>query len=258
MEQIYIGAMFFTVGICVGSFYNVLIYRLPRDMGFVRGRSFCPSCSHSLGAADLIPIISFAALGGKCRYCKEKISARYPLMECLVGLLFVLAYMRYGISLETAKYLILWSMLLIVGIIDLDNMFIMESVLFFFGVLLVIMAIACRDDIINSLLGAAAGLVMYYIIYFLAKRYYKKEAFGSGDVLLMLLIGFAVGLKHVLLAALMPFYLAGLYLIVRQLMKRRLSRNSEIPFGPFMCLSAWLISMYGQEIQDFLFRLVEF
>lgn len=239
----------------MGSFYNVVIYRMPQGMGIAKGRSFCPSCRHDLSPLDLVPVLSFIFLKARCRYCHERISSRYPLVELLVGLLFLLAYMTYGLTLNMVYHILFWSMLVIVGLIDLDTMYILDSILVFFGIAMVIFAAINKLNLLDCFIGALIGGAVYLAIYLISKVAYKREAFGTGDILLMLLIGFFAGKRFALLASILPFYFAGLALIIAAFLKKNIKMQSELPFGPFICLSAWLISLYGPNIQEFILNL---
>lgn len=256
MEEIVIGTLLFLYGISMGSFYNVIIYRLPLEIGIVRGRSFCPDCKHNLVALDLVPIFSFVFLKGKCRYCDKKISMRYPLVELLVGLLFLLAYLKYGFTLNMLYHIVFWSMLVIVGLIDLDTMYIFDSVLIFFGVVQIALLLANKVDLMDSFIGAAIGAGIYFLIYLISRIVYKKEAFGTGDIILMALIGLFVGKEYAILASILPFYFAFIALIIMVIKKSVIENRQEMSFGPFMCLSAWLISMYGEGIQGFILNIL--
>ena len=112
------GILVFLYGLIFGSFYNVVIYRVPADKSIAKGRSMCGSCNHTLAAKDLVPVLSWVFLKARCRYCGSKISMRYPIIELVTGLLFYLAYASSGSIWEFLFYASLWSMLLITAMID--------------------------------------------------------------------------------------------------------------------------------------------
>jgi len=246
-----IGIIVLIYGVVLGSFYNVVIYRLPLGKSVVGGRSFCPACQHKLAAKDLIPVFSQLSLKNRCRYCSEKISVRYPIIELLTGFLFFVGYHLYGLSWEFFTHAVLCSMLLITALIDYDHKVIMDSVLLVFSIPMVF-GIVFRDMSAREyLLGAAAGFGAYLAIYLLARLMYKKEAFGFGDVLLMGTTGLFLGSGKIIVAAIMPFYIALAAIIAGKLLGKKVKRKDEIPFGPFICMAAYITSIFGNQITDF-------
>lgn len=274
----------FIYGTVFGSFYNVIIYRAPIDMSIVKGGSMCPNCRTRLKSIDLVPVFSWLFLRGKCRYCGSGISVRYPAVEILSGLLFVLAYHRYGLSIEILLYLALWSMLVITALIDFDYMIISDAVLLIFGLIGAVCVILVKMPLWDHLFGALAGFGVYFIVYAVAKLIYKREAFGFGDVLLMCTLGVFLGVRNTLLASFLAFYVAAFFIAVSKISelftkkKPNTANNAaekakenkeeneeeneeddkdteelcrikkEIPFGPSVCLSAFIVSLYGDKI----------
>ncbi|HCW53501.1 MAG TPA: prepilin peptidase, partial [Clostridium sp.] len=108
------------IGLVIGSFLNVCIFRIPEEQSICFPPSHCTSCQHQLGVLDLIPVLSYVFLGGRCRYCKENISIRYPLIEVLNGFFYLIIYFRFGFSIFTLKYFILTSLLIVISMIDFD------------------------------------------------------------------------------------------------------------------------------------------
>ena len=127
----YFAIMSFIIGACLGSFFNVCIYRIPNKKSVVNPPSHCCNCSTRLKPLDLIPIISFSLFRGKCRYCRQKISSRYTLVELLTGILFVLLYNMYGFSIISLYYSLLVSVLVIITFIDLDHYIIHDKLIVF-------------------------------------------------------------------------------------------------------------------------------
>lgn len=245
--------MIFYIGTCFGSFYNVVIDRLPREINFVHGRSYCPSCKHSLSTVDLFPIISFLFLRGKCRYCKTSIPIRSLLIEILSGLLFFLSFYKYGWTSFALIQVVFWGMLMIVGFIDYDTMYIYDAMLLFYFIIFgIYYEIADFANIWMHIKGAVYCFVIFSVIYFLAKLYYGQEAFGFGDVLLNGVLGFYLGSHNTFLICFLPFYVAAVDLLFQRIFFRNISLNREVSFGPYMCISAWIISLYGKEIYIFL------
>ncbi len=252
--EYFIGALCFIYGTIFGSFYNVVIYRLPKDLSVVNGRSHCTNCNNTIRAIHLIPIVSWIFLKGKCGYCREKISCRYPIVEFIVGLSFLLSYIIFGMNLNFFYHIVFWSMLIIVTIIDIDYMYILDSVLLFFGIVIVVISLFLYGTYaIWNLIAGVVCFCCYFLIYFLAKKIYKKEAFGFGDVLLIFVIGYFLGWKLTYLTLFFPFIVASVYLVVALVFGKKYNLKQEVPFGPFICVSAFILSIYGMDIMRLIF-----
>ncbi|MDR2649647.1 MAG: prepilin peptidase [Clostridiales bacterium] len=251
-----VGVFVFLFGVVFGSFYNVVIYRIPVGMSISKGRSMCASCRHTLRAADLVPILSWLFLRGKCRYCGAKISPRYPIVELLTGCLFLLSYLTQGYGPGLILFAAFWSMLLIVTVMDYDGMIIAESILLIFTCICVVCLLLMKRPAIYHLLGCAAGFGVYLAIYLLARAFYKKEGFGFGDVELMASIGLILGLRGSIEALWLSFYIAVLGLIVMKIMGKATGHGIEMPFGPYMCMAAFLVSLFEQPIYDMYAKII--
>lgn len=245
----------FYMGACIGSFLNVVIDRLPCSISFMKGRSYCPECDHTLSVSDLFPVFSFLLLKGRCRYCGAKINPRCFLVETLFGLATFLSFYKYDFTLFAAMQVVFWSMLLVVGMIDFDTMYIYDAMLLFYLIIFIVYTLIFdKISLLSNVKGAVVSVLLYALIYFLSKIIYKREAFGVGDVLLNGVLGFYLGVDNIFFICFLPFYIAIFDLILRRLIIGELSFKSEISFGPFMCISAWLISLYGDNLR-MLFRL---
>ncbi|MDO5062920.1 MAG: prepilin peptidase [Peptostreptococcaceae bacterium] len=252
------GIIFFIYGLIFGSFYNVVIYRLPLDISIRKGRSMCPTCSTALKALDLFPVLSFIFLGGKCRYCKTEISIRYPMIEIITGVLFFLAYRFFGISIETFLYISFWSMLLIVTMIDFDHLVIIDSVLIVFSIIDLAILIIMGYRWEHYIFGAMVGAVIYGLIYIISKFIYKREAFGTGDITLITAVGIVFGWQRTIIISMMAFYVALIGVILSKLLGKKIRKYDEIPFGPSICIAAFIMSIYGEQIMQFLFTWMGF
>lgn len=262
------GGVVFIYGLLFGSFYNVVIYRLPLELNIAKGRSFCPNCHTSLRAKDLVPLFSWIFLRGKCRYCGSPISFRYPLIESLTALLFLTAYRHFGMTSEFFLYCSFYSMLIISTMIDLDHMIICDEVIYGFSALSTIFLLTGRilkmesisdigfvsfastlgQSMKDNFFGLLAGTLIYAAIYFAAKAAYKREAFGSGDILLMGAIGWVTGWKFAILIAVLSFYIGLAFILIMKAAGKKLKLQQEIPFGPYICISAFCVSLYGDEL----------
>lgn len=271
--EILIGIFVFLFGIIFGSFYNVVIYRLPAEMPISKGRSMCFNCKHILGFFDLFPLFSYLFLGGKCRYCKAKISPRYFFVELLTGILFVLAYVKYSLSYEFIILCVFFSMLIIVGFIDYDTMYIYDCVLWIFsGITFILMIIYNAMNIIESsayehtfntifiyvitsmkynILGLVVGAFIYFAIYYIAKMLYGKEAFGVGDIFLNAAIGFVMGTPYIVISSFFAFFVGLFFIVIFAILGKKFKLKQEVSFGPYMCVSAVIISLYGSEMINY-------
>ena len=204
--MIIIKLLIFFIGTVFGSFYNVVIYRVPLELNFTTERSMCPYCKTTLTVLDLFPVVSYIWLRGRCRYCNEKISVRYLFGEILVGALFLLSYSIYGIGVEGLLYLSFWSMLFIVAMIDYDHMIVMDKVIILFCIIHLVCIIFLNCPFKVHFLGTLVGFAFYAVIYYVSKLIYKKEAFGFGDVILLSSIGFVAGVEKTVIVGFLSFY----------------------------------------------------
>ena len=239
----------FIIGLIIGSFLNVIIYRLPNDLSIVKPRSHCPSCKEPIQMKDNIPLLSFILLHGKCRYCPEKINLRYPFVETLAGILSVLLYSIYGFSLLFILLLSLTYMLIAITFIDFDHYIIPnEFVLIFLG--LAVVAHGLNLIPINwkvGLMGAFGFGGALFLLGILGNWIFKKEAMGFGDVKLGFVLGAFLGIEWSDLTLFISFITAAFFSIVL-LVLNKISRENPIPFGPFISAGAiitWLSQTPG-------------
>lgn len=247
----------FLFGTVFGSFYNVVIYRLPIHMPIIHGRSMCVSCKHELGAFDLVPLLSYLFLRGRCRYCGAKISPRDFVIELVTGLIFLTTVMRFGFNVISLMLLVFFSSLIIVGMIDFDTSEIYDVVLIVFGLILAVLMFSVKGwyvFLLENISGAAIGFLVYFLIYCISKKIYGQESFGFGDVLFNTYIGFFLGRTLALAASLFAFIIAALILLILMLFGKKFGLKSELPFGPFMCISAFIITFFGHEMFNWYFR----
>lgn len=240
-----IGLMFFIFGLVFGSFYNVCIYRIPRQENIAFPPSHCANCNKELKAYELIPVISYLALGGKCRGCKQKISFIYPLIELITGFIFLGMYINFGISINTFKYIILFSILLIEAVIDIKTKevyFSVSLVGFLFGIIFSIIEIINGKPIIEGVLSILIPLIIVGIIYLLAKRF---DGFGAGDLEVYLFI--ALYLSPILMGLTIMFsiIIGGVFAIILLLMGKR---KVLIPFVPFISIGTLISVLWGIDI----------
>ena len=230
---------FLLLGMILGSFYNVVGWRLPKGESIIYPPSHCPNCNHQLKILDLIPVFSFILQRGKCRYCKNKIAWYYPVFEFLCGIVFMLCYLVFGITPELLKALTFVSMLIIIMVSDFNYMIIPDEVLLFFGCLLAL-EIGIIDGykvLISSLINGLIAFVAMYLLKILGDFMFKKESMGGGDIKLMFIFGLVLGAP----LAIISIFIGSLVGLPISLIL--LSKNSEhiVPFGPYLSIGATII-----------------
>ncbi len=249
MEYLY-GALIFIYGLVIGSFLNVVIYRVPRKSFFKSATSYCTECKHKLAWYDMIPVFSFIFLGGRCRYCKERISFRYPLVELLNAVLWLLAYIFFKNAIyDLVLFAILFSVLIVVAGIDLDIMEIPNGTVLFIIVLGIIRLILSffmgNARWYEYLIGAVALSVPLLIITLIT-----NGAIGLGDIKLSFAVGLLLGWKLVLIGGFFGIVIAG---IIGLIMMTDREHNKVMPLGPSLCIG-WTIAVFcGNELIKLLF-----
>lgn len=234
----------FVLGASVASFLNVVSYRWPRDIDFVHGRSECPHCHHTLSFLDMIPVLGWFLLRGRCRYCKTTISFRYPLVELIGGLLGVLCFYRYGIGWMTLISFSWAMVLLLIALIDLDTMTIPNGCI---GIALFVglFTIPFVDlALVNRILGIFAVSVPLCLI-----NLWIKDSFGGGDIKLLAVCGFILGWLNGLLALFIGIIIAGTYAFYL-IVSKKIERKSHIAFGPYLCFGIFIALLYGNQIVE--------
>jgi leader peptidase (prepilin peptidase)/N-methyltransferase len=246
----------FLLGSIVGSFLNVCIYRIPRDSSIILPPSRCPSCNAPIKPYDNIPIISFVLLGGKCRQCRTRISPRYPLVEALNALLYVLVLWRFGPGWHMPLLFAFCSTMLVITFIDLDFQIIPDSITLpgtAVGLIAGSLILPDPFDRLSplgfreSVIGLLSGGLVFFLIAEVSYRILRQEAMGGGDIKMMAMVGAFLGWKSVLLTT-FAGSLAGSLIGVLLMLFKGTGRKTKIPFGPFLALGALLSMFCGQEI----------
>ncbi len=227
--------IFFVVGTLFGSFFTVVGSRLPNNEDFIRGRSHCDNCKHELSFLDMIPIISYIILHGRCRYCKKKISSLSSYMEFFTGALFSLSYYIFGLSYELFISLGIVALLIIISVSDISYFIIPDQVLIFFSGYFII--INCLNNgILYALFSILSGFIMFsvmYLIMLLGNFLFKKESLGGGDIKLMFVAGLVL---HPFLCLFVIFFASLLALPISLIILKKKHINL-VPFGPFLLIS---------------------
>jgi len=240
METLYI-TIFFIFGTIMGSFYNVVGYRLPNGMSLIKPASHCPNCNHRLGAMELIPIISYIIQLGKCKCCHQKIAIFYPIFELLTGLMFVLSYLVFGFNLELIVALIFVSTLLIVMISDIKYMVIPDELLIFSGVTLFIARLLMGYNILTLLLNIIIPFAFLLTIKLLGDFIFKKESLGGGDIKLMIIFGLVMGYPSTIIVLMLASFIAFPVALIVLFTKK----TNMIPFGPFLSIAALILYYFS-------------
>jgi len=246
LADIFIGLFVFVFGLCVGSFLNCFIYRLEQKKK-ITGRSFCPHCKHTLEWIDLVPVLSFLFLRGKCRYCGKKISIQYPLVEIATGLIFLLILnLKFEILnfIDLAFWFYIASSLIIIFIYDLKHYLIPDKVLFPAIIITFFYNLFVNFSLITNFLIAVVIASGFFLTIFLVS---KGKWMGFGDVKLAVLMGLLLGVKNVLVALFLAFFLGAVISIILIILNRK-KLKSEIPFGPFLIAGTFLAMIWGQQI----------
>jgi leader peptidase (prepilin peptidase) / N-methyltransferase len=232
------------LGLCFGSFLNVCILRLPKDQSLLHPPSTCPQCGQRIAWYDNIPVVSWVVLRGKCRACGHPISLQYPLIEALVGILWVGAYLAWGLSLHALAGALLGTILLGIGITDARHYLIPDE--FTWGGLAIGLAVSLAggwQGFLQALIGGTVGFVLLFMVGLAGRWMFREEAMGGGDIKMMAMVGSFVGWKGVLLTIFSGALLGTLIFVPLSVRKKRL-----VPFGVFLAVGAAVTFVWGPVI----------
>lgn len=231
----------FVVGIVIGSFLNVVIYRVPKEISVAKGRSFCPHCQAPIKGYHNVPLFSYLWLRGKCADCGAPISLRYPLVELFTGLLAILIFALYGFSFQWLVVFLAGAILICITMIDFDTMTIPN------GLVLALMAPALLSFFVFPELGLLSRVIGIFVISLpmLALALFIPDAFGGGDIKLMAVAGFMLGWGDTLLAAFIGILLGGA-VAVYLLLKKTTAKH--MAFGPYLCIGIMTALLFGDII----------
>ena len=252
------GLIIFLFGLCIGSFMNVCIFRLPSSKSIVHPRSMCPHCGSMIKFYDNIPILSYIWLKRKCRNCHAPIPFRYPLVELLSGFFALCVYLKYGLTLEALIYYVFIAALLVITFIDLDHQIIPDRITLpgiplFFMASFAIPSIGYKDAILGFLAGGGSLFAVAWGYHLLTKR----EGMGGGDIKLLAMIGTLVGWQGVLFTIFVASAVgtfAGILSMIGKSKKGKLL----IPFGPFLSIGAITYIFYGPALINWYLNLFKY
>lgn len=246
MIYYYITVLFF--GLVIGSFLNVVIWRVPRNESISFPPSHCPKCKSRIKPYDLIPVISYIILGGKCRNCREKISIEYPIVELINGIMYVFLFYKFPMPFKAIEYSFLFSLLLSISIIDFKTQLVDDRMILFGGAVVIIFEIINKGfstGLLDNLYGSLTGAAVIGLIVFLTR------GMGEGDIEIFALCGFVLGFKYTLLSLWLSFILGGVIAVSLLILKIK-KRKDPIAFGPYIALGSIIALLYG----DTLIRLI--
>lgn len=241
-------ALVIIVGLVLGSFLNVCIWRIPRGESVASPPSYCGACGTRLKPLDMVPVLSYVFLGGRCRYCRARISLRYPIVEILTSALLTCLYIHAGLSWFFGFYGALFIVLTAVSFIDLDHQIIPDSLVIAGAAIGLVMNIAGAGiGIVDGLLGALAGGGTLLLIALAALYIFKKEGMGGGDIKLMAMAGLFLGWKMTLLSLFLSVCAAAIVGILLLALGKK-KRQDAIPLGPFLSLGIVLAVFWGERL----------
>ncbi len=255
----------FIFGVCIGSFLNVCIDRLPAQQSLIKPPSHCPNCGRELRWFDLFPILSYLQLRGKCRYCGVRIPCRTLLIEFGMGILFALLGFYYGFSISFLFAGFYASLFLLLAIIDLEHGLIFNRIVYpAIGISLILAPFWSNTDLERSFFGndgmmgaflsSVVGGAVFFLAFFVIALVFRG-GMGGGDVKMAALIGLAIGLSNVPVALLVAVIGGGLVAIILLLLKVK-QRKEAIPFGPFLAIGAVIALFWGTNLADWYLKLM--
>ncbi len=271
-------ATLFVFGAAVGSFLNVVIYRLPVMMqrewrhdclefleqpaeagsekfNLSTPRSRCGQCGHQITVLENIPIVSYLVLGGKCSSCNTRISLQYPLVELFTALVSVVVGWHFGVSLQALAALFLSWCLIAASGIDIGHKLLPDSItlpLLWLGILLSLFNVFV--DLESSVMGAMAGYMSLWSVYILFKLVTGKEGMGHGDFKLLAMLGAWLGWKP-LFVVILTSSLVGAFIGIGMILLKMTERGTQIPFGPYLAAAGWMTLLWGNELMQFYYSL---
>lgn len=254
--NVIIAIYIFIIGTIMGSFFNVVAHRLSNNESMIKPGSHCESCQHLLKWYELIPIISFLIQGGRCRQCHTKLSWWYPLIEIITGLFYLFSYLYFGLSPDFFISLVISSVLVITCITDFNYLIILDEPLVIGSIIIIIITLI-TSGLVDTLIAILSGLLLFFfmlLVKILGDKAFKRESLGGGDIKLSFFIGLSLGYKlafvNLVLASLLTLPIAFYYLVKY--------KDREVPFGPFLIISNFIIFVFASPILEFIDYLIMF
>ena len=242
--------IFYIFGAIFSSFLCVVGMRLPRKMNFIKGKSKCDNCDHELKFYELVPIISYLFLGGRCKRCKQKISILIPISEILGGLLFSLSFYRFGFSIELVFAVLVSSLFILVLVSDVNYFIIPDEIIITYTVFFLVLQFA-NGGVKNLLYHLCVAVFLFFVMYLtmlLGEVLFKKESLGGGDVKLLFLFGLVLDP----LGGVLTIFLGSMIALPISLIVLIKNKTNMIPFGPFLLLAFYIIYFIHFTPTDFI------
>jgi leader peptidase (prepilin peptidase)/N-methyltransferase len=248
MPEILFYIFIFFTGLCIGSFLNVCIYRIPTQKSIVYPGSACPSCKASIKYYDNIPIIGYIIVKGRCRYCGNPISIRYPIVEFLGGLIALSMVLKFGFTFSMLAYFIFVTALMVITFIDIDykiipNEISLPGIIIGLGLSFIIPTLTFFESLVGIIIGGGS-LWLVATLYMLVTR---REGMGFGDVKLLGMIGAFIGWKGVIVT-IFAASATGTIIGIAAMLKSRKDMKMAIPFGPFLSIGAIIYIFFGDAL----------
>lgn len=232
-------------GLLIGSFLNLCIYRIPRGESVIFPPSHCGFCKHRLNLKDLIPVLSYLTLRGRCRYCKLKISPRYLIMEIFTAMIFLSIYLKYGVGFQFFKYILLSCFMIVIGLIDFDTQDV-YTVTTYSGIVIGIVFTVLGKlfygyNPVDNVIGMLVSLTIFFCIYFFL------GGMGAGDIEMAVLGGIFLGFKLTILMIFLAITLGGI-IALGLIISKKASKGNYIAFGPYLAFSSFIVILAGDLI----------
>ena len=281
-SKVYFLVLAFLFGMCMGSFLNCAAWRIVHGESVMKGRSHCAVCNHPLGLADLVPLFSYIFLHGKCRYCGEKIAARYLIAEIVSGAVFLSIVWKFGLSLATLQWLVLGSVLLCISFADLEDYLVPDRLIVIGIVTRLVFAPFLSQEVwwktyINVLIGGLAVALPLLIFVIIADKVMGRETMGGGDIKIIFMVGLYFRWQESLLIMIMACIIGMIFAVIgkkimiqkdlKELQEKQqmeevgetveteelsdsevLMRGGLIPFGPSIACAAWIALFVAQTV----------
>jgi leader peptidase (prepilin peptidase)/N-methyltransferase len=250
------------LGFIMGSFMNVIIYRLPRGISIVKPGSFCPFCRKPLKFYDNIPFLSYLILKGRCRYCKNRISLQYPLVEGTYALTLLIIYLRFSSENIFVFYMILSFFLIAAAFCDIFTLLdngtfdtgVIPDILVYAGIITGLMlTLFYKFSFIGSIAGIIVGFLLLFVPNILYKFFSNRDGIGGGDMKLLAMVGAFLGYKPLVFVLIVSSFLGAIIGLVIVIIKR--NRNFPLPFAPFIVFATFIVIFFKDCIYNLLFQI---
>ncbi len=266
-------ALAFLIGLLIGSFLNVCIYRWPRERSVIRPRSFCPACQHPIAWYDNVPVLSYLVLRGRCRHCRASISLRYPLVELLTALFFFVAVFSYGPTIEALKWCLFSALLIGLVFSDLEERILPDqftvggtiagillaaAVPFQFGIVALLLPADWGPvwaSVGEAVLGAGLSGGLLWLVGALYLKVRRREGLGFGDIKMVAMIGAFLGVQATLLTVVLGSILGSVLGLLYILITRKQASTYELPFGLFLGVAGLGVAFLRDPVLTALSRL---